>query len=494
MRLSTLLLPTLTTAFVLKNNIRLPQNNNILTIYDNDNSLKNNPHYFHNNKRGDQKINDSDTEEMKNSTISTTKKIEILPSPSPSPLPLPSPSPVDKEEREILCPLDTIIIEKTSDLHVFDHCNTITNDLVFTNEFMDSVIDLRNLEIIGGNLIIEDISNLIKLRAMNLQTIEGDFIMTSLTSLIILETPRLSFTNSINWRILPILNQVDISPNIFVKENLIISDTSISNLEGFNSVKELETFNINNNRFLETIKANLKNVKKQFSIHANSKDLQIELPFLTQVENMTIRDTQSIWLPNLQSVKTNLEFIENNCMEIDLSTLEKIGGTLGIIDNPFLSKLNFQNVTDIQGGLMIDNNNRLEKLDTFTSLKTIGGAIHFDGNFKDTDFPKLKLVKGSAYIKTSSDELDCNKWIRPLNGRSIIRGGKIKCTSAKKQNSISVDEDGKILDMVEKEVDNDKTDIKTITNMGNALVQDDFNIFNKLIISLLVVNIVFFFQ
>ena len=97
-------------------------------------------------------------------------------------------------------------------------------------------------------------------------------------------------------------------------------------------------------------------------------------------------------------------------------------------------------------------------------MKTIGGAIQFSGSFKDTSFPNLKLVKGSAFIKTSSAEMDCNKWIRPLDGRSIIRGGKIKCTSHKKQNSISLDEDGKIIDMQESEVNNEKANVTIIPN------------------------------
>lgn len=438
MKLSTLLLTTLlancSLSFIIDNN------NNINKIeYTNIDSRKDNTHSYEIDKRS-----------IDNST--TQKNI-------------------------IECPMDNIIIERTSDLAILDHCNTINNDLIVTQEFTDNIIDLRLLQTIKGHFIVEDCNDLIKIRAPLLTHIQGNFILTSLTSLVMLELPNLKEVNSLEWKILPILNQIDIHPNIMIKQTIIISDTSISNLDGFNQIKQLDTFNVNNNRFLETIKVSLSQVNNQCTIHANSKDLIIELPFLTRVENMTIRDAHSVWVPNLKYVNTNLEFIENGFMDLDLTTLQTVGGTLGIIDNQYLSNLNFNNLTDIQGGLMIDNNPRLDKIDTFHNLKTIGGAIHFDGSFKDTDFPNLKLVKGSAYIKTTSDEMDCNKWIRPQNGRSIIRGGKIKCTSPKKHNSISLDENGKIIDVQENDIVNDKPNIEVMEGTANSLQWPSCSIF-----------------
>lgn len=402
--------------------------------------FNNNPHYIHNNKRVENDTKD-DKESQQENTV---------------------------QNNEILCPMESLIVERQSNLSILDHCNTIFNDLIITSEYKENILDLKKLTTIQGHLIVENCDTLIKFVAPNLQKINGDFVLNSLTSIVILEVPNLIDVNSIQWKILPILNQVEINPNIMVHETIIISDTSISNLEGFYPIKELDTFNINNNRFLETIKASLVNVKTQFTIHANSKDLQIELPFLQDVENMTIRDAHSIWLPNLKTVRTNLEFIENGCVDLDLGTLETVGGTVGIIDNNYLSKMYFNNVTDIQGGLVIDNNPRLENIDTFQKLKTIGGAIQFKGDFKDTSFPNLKLVKGSAFIKSSSAEMDCNKWIRPLNGRSIIRGEKIKCTSHKKQNSISLDENGKIIDMQQNEVSDERANVTIIPNIATT--------------------------
>lgn len=415
-----------------------PFNNIELSNLDiaNQDRFNNNPHYIHNNKRSGN--NSKDNREPK-------QEITV-------------------QNKEILCPMESLIVERQSDLSILDHCNTILNDLIVTSEYKENILDLKELTTVQGHVIVENCDTLIKIVAPNLQKIHGDFTLTSLTSIVILEVPNLIDVNSIQWKILPILNQIEINPNMMVHETIVISDTSISNLEGFHPIKELDTFNINNNRFLETIKASLVNVNTQFTIHANSKDLQIELPFLQNVENITIRDAHSIWLPNLKTVSTNLEFIENGCVDLDLGRLETVGGTVGIIDNNYLSKMNFNNVTDIQGGLVIDNNPRLESINTFQNLKTIGGAIQFSGSFKDTSFPNLKLVKGSAFIKTSSAEMDCNKWIRPMDGRSIIRGGKIKCTSHKKQNSISLDEDGKIIDMQESEVNNEKANVTIIPN------------------------------
>ena len=101
-------------------------------------------------------------------------------------------------------------------------------------------------------------------------------------------------------------------------------------------------------------------------------------------------------------------------------------------------------------------------------MKTIGGAIHFDGDFKETRFPNLKLVKCSTFVKTFSAEMDCNKWIRPLDGGFFIHGGKLKYTSQKKQVSVSLAEDSKIIDIQENESKSEKANVTIIPNKATS--------------------------
>ncbi|CAI4058249.1 hypothetical protein SUVZ_03G0220 [Saccharomyces uvarum] len=360
-----------------------------------------------------------------------------------------------------LCKRDLHVIDSAQELfQLQNQCEYILGSLQITN-YDSNVLDLNSLRAIGGDLIVQDSPELIRMQAPNLNKVEGLFQLQGLTSLVSVEIPTLKFCRSLEWKVVPILNYVSMdSQNIEILEDIIISDTSLANIENFNKIQEIDTFNINNNRFLETIHSNIKTIRGQFSVHANAKELELEMPYLREVENITIRDTSLVYLPQLTKVKSSLEFIENYFYELNLNNLQKIGGTLGIINNVNLMKIDLENVTDIQGGLMITDNESLEEINFLPNLKQIGGAIFFEGSFKDVMFDSLKLVKGSAFIKSSSNVLDCNKWTNPSNGRSIIRGGKFTCISGKKENTLNVKQDGTVLEKGFKDLTQESEDSK----------------------------------
>ncbi|SJM88142.1 related to Sporulation-specific protein 22 [Zygosaccharomyces bailii] len=348
-----------------------------------------------------------------------------------------------------ICKKDHHFIEASGDLHVLGiQCGNISGTITFVN-YQDSIIDFGDLESIGGDLIIENSASVVKIQGNKLRRIGGAFIIRNMTSLVAVELPYLKHIHSIEWKVVPILTTAHMDDDIEDVTSIVISDSSLATITGFQKVKMLEIFDINNNRYLESIKANVKSVTKQVRVHANAKELELELPELISAKNITIRDTSLIDLSKLEKVDNSLEFIENQLTKLTLPNLRSIGGTLGIMQNNMLSSADFGNVTDIQGGLVIANNTRLEKIDFLQKLRQIGGAIYFEGRFQDTEFPVLKMVKGSAYIKSNSVILDCNKWTTPVNGRAIIRGGKVSCISGRKQKTQNISEDGKVLNETE---------------------------------------------
>ncbi|CAB4253342.1 similar to Saccharomyces cerevisiae YDR522C SPS2 Protein expressed during sporulation, redundant with Sps22p for organization of the beta-glucan layer of the spore wall [Maudiozyma barnettii] len=364
-----------------------------------------------------------------------------------------------------ICKNDAHLIETGDQLQVLqDNCKEIIGDLIISPTYDNSIVDLGNIQKIFGNLVIEHSSAIIKIKAESLVTITQNFILKSLTSLVDINAPILKSVNSIDWKILPILGTLSLDNSIMVNQHIIISDTSLANIDQFLRVKQIDIFNINNNRFLETIKSNIDTINVQLTIHANARDLELDMPKLQYAQNLTIRDTSLINLPNLERVQSSFQIIENLITSLDISNLQYVGGTLGIIENHQLTKANFNNVTEVQGGLMIAHNGKLDKINFFQNLKQIGGAIHFEGKFSETNFENLKLVKGSAFIKSSSPNLDCSQWIASSNGRSIIRGGKVKCSSARKSNFLNVDKEGLVLESTEN--DNDDFD-DTTGNYGS---------------------------
>lgn len=366
------------------------------------------------------------------------------------------------------CPSGDIIIQSQNDINRLGHCNKILNDFIVIPNYQDAIVDLNNISHIDGDLIIQNAPNLVKIVADNLREVKGSLLLTSLTSLNSLEIPSLVAVKSIEWKNLPILTQIYFNENILVQENIIISDTSIADIIEFKNIKSINVLNINNNRFLEKIDINLNNIYSQLSIHGNSQNMVLTMPYLQTAENITIRDTEGIVLPSLTKVNSNLEIIENFVSQLDLPNLNEIGGTLGIIDNDLLSLVNLRNLSHIQGGLLLENNSRLSKIDFFSNLKTIGGAISITGSFDSIIFDNLKLVKGSIYLSSNSREMDCNKWIRLINSKSIIRGGKVKCISAEKQSLISIDENGKIMDVTSELTISDKLLNSPNVNISNS--------------------------
>ena len=349
-------------------------------------------------------------------------------------------------------------------------CHTIVGSLTFDN-YQDPIVDLGNIEVIDGNLVLENSANIVRIDCPKLNTIKGEFKIQVLTSLTSIHLRELHTVQKIYWRVVPILSTVEFVKGLSKIEEVTISDTSLVGFEGFSGgkVEQLKVFNINNNRFMETINCNIQSVSEQLSIQSNAKEIQVNMDKLVWANNMTVRDTSMLSSPNLQYVNNSLEFISNHFTEIDLPKLKAIGGTLRLDNNKVLSKIDMNNVSDVFGGVMITSNNNLEKVTFLKSLQQIGGGIHFTGSMKEIELPKLRLVKGSVQINSTSDELDCSSWTSPPSGISIIRGGKIECSSSKKQTKISLNDKGEILDTAT--TDLDPTDSKSRVVNKNLGIQ-----------------------
>ncbi|KAL6942686.1 hypothetical protein ACO0RG_001646 [Hanseniaspora osmophila] len=329
-------------------------------------------------------------------------------------------------------------------------CSTLSGDLVFQN-YIDPMINLGNIKIIQGSLTVEESSSLVRIEAPQLQEVGHDFKLKRLTSLTSIYMENLSTVDTILWKVLPILSTAQLGPSLKKTTKIIISDTSLTSFDGCHNLKNLSILNLNNNRFMEEITCNVESVSEQLSIAANARDVEISLKELQWANNITIRESAKIELPKLESVKNSMEFIDNYFSTLKIPNLETIGGTLGLLENRNLKTIDINNLTDVSGGIMISKNSQLKSINFFSKLQQIGGAIQFDGTIDKVEFPKLKLVKGSVSIISDSDDLDCSQWTSPKNGVSIIRGGKITCSSLKKETNISLNENGEILDSDEVE-------------------------------------------
>ncbi|AMD19491.1 HCL660Wp [Eremothecium sinecaudum] len=364
----------------------------------------------------------------------------------------PAPEGVDVSRLPAYCKNDFHLIKNAIQLNQLQAECTVVKGTVSIQDYEEPIIDFGNINTIHGDLLIEESSSLLKVQGKNLKYIGQTFKLHDLTALTELDLPELGHIKTIYWRVVPILQTVVTSPRIESVESVLISDTSLTSIDDFYGNGELSSFNINNNRYMDHIKTNVRRITMQLSINANSQNLNLEMPELVAADNVTVRDAASVSFPKLEYVNQSFELIENNFETLYIPKLKRIGGTFGLIDNKNLETVNMSSVTTINGGLMVSNNSKLTTLDFLPELQQVGGAIQFEGTIDDTKFPKLRLVKGSAKIDSGSGNLDCSKWTRPSSGNSIIRGGQLECTSAGRRNTVSVSKDGIVLDRDSKEV------------------------------------------
>ncbi|GMG21606.1 unnamed protein product [Ambrosiozyma monospora] len=250
--------------------------------------------------------------------------------------------------------------------------------------------------------------------------------------------------DSIEWRVLPILSHANFNRGIKKIKSVVMQDTSLTGFVGFN-VEKLNRLNINNNRFLERIESTVKEVDGELVIAANSKGLKVILSDLEYAEKVVIKDADEVDIGNLENVKQNAEFINNKFTQLDVPHLKEVGASLSISKNANLERADFSSLTDVGGGLIVIDNMELNKIDCFPSLKTIGGAIEFRGDIEESSMQQLRLVKGSAIVKSSSSSFDCKNWIENQVS-DVVRGGKIECGSGNSKTTevFLVDDNGDI--------------------------------------------------
>lgn len=359
----------------------------------------------------------------------------------------------DEEVQEIevptQCSQGSYEISSESQLAELYQCDDIIGSVHIQN-YHGSTLDTGDIKTISGDFVISNASNLVRINTPKLAVIGGKFKLNELTSLTSVNSPFLNNVGIVEWKVLPILSTVNFDYGIKKVKSITISDTSLIAFNGFDS-EILDTLNINNNRFLESISTGLKGINEKLSISANARNIVVSFPKLEYANNITIRDVSSLDFSNIHAVNKSLELINNNFQSVKFPKLKSVGGTLSLIENWNLKDVEFNQIEDISGGLMLINNTYLNKLNFFPKLTSIGGAIKFVGDFRDASFSKLKVIKGSALIDTASNGFDCSKWTRndSDNGiASIIRGGSIVCRSSGREQTVKYNNEGEIVDEI----------------------------------------------
>lgn len=315
----------------------------------------------------------------------------------------------------------------------YSGCSTIVGDLVLTGDLASAA--LAGVEEIDGSLTIKNATQMTSFSADSLKKISETLTLNQLTVLDTASFGSLEEVDTISFVTLPAVS--NIITKLTSAKQITIADTALESIAGFEDLDEIEVFNVNNNKGLASIDSKLKHVKTALEITFNGQSAEISFDELEWANNITLRDVSSASFAKLSNVNASLGFINNSLPSIDLSTLEKIGGSLSIVSNEELTELDFSNLTSVGGGFVIANNSKLATIDTFSELSTIGGALVVTGKFGDLEFPSLKSVKGGADIESTASNFSCDA-LNKLQQKGGIQGDSFVCKDGQTSTSVKL--------------------------------------------------------
>ncbi|KAK1844342.1 gpi-anchored cell wall organization protein ecm33 [Colletotrichum chrysophilum] len=262
-------------------------------------------------------------------------------------------------------------------------CTTIQGSVKISEDISGN-IDINGPKTIKGDLIVTNATNLVGLSSSSLATIEGSFTMQGLTLLSDLRFTQLATVGSISWITLPALGSLVFGTAGVTKvNNIVISDTFLKSLDGLN-VASVDELHINNNKNLVSYSNQLANATKTIEINSNGADLGITLPNLIWANEIIIADAAKVEMPSLEVVNSSIKFDKNTFTEFIAPNLTQCSdGDVSFINNVELANLSLPLLTKTGGGLTIQNNTLLQKIDGLPKLEQIGGAVLLRGNFSE---------------------------------------------------------------------------------------------------------------
>jgi hypothetical protein len=248
---------------------------------------------------------------------------------------------------------------------------------------VSGTLTLSGIEQITGDLTCKNASQLTSLSADRLGTIGGKFDLQELQILSTLAFGSLAEVLTIQWVALPALQSLAFTRGVSKVENIQVSNTGLTSLNGL-ELESVGLMDINNNRYLNTVDVNnMRNVTTSISFAANSRTLAIKLPNLEFAANMTFRNVSDVQMPSLGYVNGSIGFYSNTFESIALPNLTETGLALVFQDGIGLSNISVPLITKVGAALNINNNPDLKIIDGFPSLEVVAGALDFSGDFDE---------------------------------------------------------------------------------------------------------------
>jgi hypothetical protein len=298
-------------------------------------------------------------------------------------------------------------------------------------------IQLNGVQKIDGNLDVTNNTALTSLSADSLSEIAGTFTLAEIPNLNTVNFPKLKTVDGLRFVGLPNLQNLGFDAEI-TKANIIsIENTQLQSLQGIN-IETVKNMFIANNRYVTTIDMQLGNISEALTLSANP-EAEVMFPNLIWANNMTFRNCSKVSIPSVVALNDSLNLIGNTFESFFAPNLTEVGGALALVSNSELTNISFPLLTEVGDNLQIANNTKLDEIAGLPKLKTISGALDFNGNMSKyvlrcsilgcatnkirIELPALADVKGAFNIQSTGDvQKTCDDTFSPLHKKGKIQG------------------------------------------------------------------------
>lgn len=286
---------------------------------------------------------------------------------------------------------------------------------------------MNGVEELYGNLHVNNATEATSLNAATLQLVSGKLNLDGNTILATVNLAQLTTVGTLNYNALPALEQTGLTSGITSADEVIISDTGLTSLDGINVFK-LKVFNVNNNADISSIDSGLQKVTDELSISYNAEKVDVSLDQLEEANDVYLQSINSLSVANLTKISNSLSLDSNALDTIEFKQLKSIGDSLSITKNSELEELDFPKLEKIGGALNINSNDNLNTLEGFPKLEAVSGTVNMSGTFDNGTFDSLKKVSGAFYFESDGD-ISCKEF------KDVKVSGKESTSCATKSSS-----------------------------------------------------------
>lgn len=241
------------------------------------------------------------------------------------------------------------------------------------------MIALDGVQVIDGNVAVQDNENIQQLSADSLEEITGDLVVKEAPALNAVNFPKIKSVGSIEFVGLPALQNLGFDAEIEKADRIRIENTNLQSLEGIN-IETVETMFIANNKYIQQIDMQLGNVGDALTLSTNNPNVNVTFSNMIWAANLTFRNCSSVDLPSLESVNRSFSLIGNVFESFSSPNLTTVGGALVVSNNVELTNISFPELTKVGFNVEVANNTKLREIKAFPKLQKISGALDMNGN------------------------------------------------------------------------------------------------------------------